>query len=301
MVKAWHKRSVGSVVFDVCLYTFLIVLTFLFLYPFWSTLVVSFSTSAQANSLGLKWWPSPITTYAYEKSLQYKSLYSGYANTILRASVGGAMTVFVTMLGAYVLSKKTLPLRKAFTLFILFTMFFSGGLIPSYMLIRNLGLINNRWVFILPGLTSAWWLILTRNFISALPDSMEEAAVMDGAGPLRILLRIIFPLSMPIIAVVALQSIVGHWNSWFDSLLYIKSVDKMPLQHILRRLVEISGMHGASSVGEIANLSDISAQKITEQSLKNAMIMLSIGPIILAYPFLQKYFVKGIMVGSLKG
>jgi putative aldouronate transport system permease protein len=181
-------------------------------------------------------------------------------------------------------------------LFITFTMFFSGGLIPSYLNMRNLNLINSRWALILPGLTSAWNLIVARNFIASLPDSLEEAAFVDGAHPLTVVFTIMLPISMPIIAVLALWTAVGHWNAWFDANIYVRDPNKMVLQLTLRRIL----VEGSLDVmgGDVLNASSATT---TPETVKAATIIVSIVPIILFYPFLQKHFVKGVMVGSIKG
>jgi len=293
------RKSISGLVFDILNICIMVILSIVFLYPFWSELVVSFSTAVQANAFGLNIWPRPITFANYIKIFQFKQLYSGYMVTIFRTSAGGALNVLFTMIAAFVLAKRALPFRKFYTLVILFTMFFNGGLIPNYILIRNLGLMDSLWALILPGLTGAWSIIIARNFIMALPESLEEAAVMDGAGPLRILVRVIFPIAMPIIAVLLLWSMVGHWNAWYDALLYIRTVSRRPLQLALRRLWD-TNVISANVASEFAFTNE-EFITIAPQSVQAADIMISIGPIIALYPFLQKHFVKGILVGSLKG
>ena len=285
--------------FDILNHVILAALGFLFLYPFWYTLVLAFSTPQQAASMGLHLWPAPISLESIKAAISYRAIGTGYLNTIFRAVVGTALNVTITILGAYVLSKKNLPLRSAFTVIVLITMFFSGGLMPAYLLIKNLGLMDSRLALILPVLTSAWNLIIARNFILMLPDSLEEAAYIDGANPPKILWYILFPLSMPIISVIALWSVVGHWNAWFDALLYIRSTDKTVLQIALRDMIRASNFDGK---GKLSISLEIGNQAmIVVQSVRAAAIIISIGPIILVYPFLQKYFVKGMLVGSLKG
>jgi putative aldouronate transport system permease protein len=180
---------------------------------------------------------------------------------------------------------------------ILFTMFFGGGLIPSYLLMKNLNLLDSLWALILPSATSAWNLIIARNFISSLPESLEEAAYVDGAHPLTVIFKIMLPLSMPIIAVLALWSAVGHWNAWFDAMIYVRDRDKMVLQLILRQII-ISNSNEMVGSG---NLLNVTTAETTPETVKAATIIVTIAPIIFAYPFLQKYFVKGIMVGAIKG
>lgn len=194
---------------------------------------------------------------------------------------------------AYVLSKKYFPNRNFWTGAIVFTMYFSGGMIPSYILVKNLHLFNSVFALILPGLIPTFTMLIVRNFFMAIPDSMEESARIDGANDVSILFRIILPISMPIIATVVLWQMVGHWNSWFDALLYTQDQKKQVLQLVLRRVL----FEGS---GELADYTGGSVT-VRPESLRAAVIMIVIFPIVCVYPFLQKYFVKGILVGSLKG
>jgi len=296
MVKR-RKLRTGSLAFDVFLVIVISILTFFFLYPFWDQLVLSFSSPSASWRLGLKFWPSEISLEAYKAVLSFNAVFTGYRETIVRTVSGVSITVVFTFLGAYMLSKKTLPFRGAITFFFLFTMFFSGGLIPSFLLVRSLGLMNSRLSLVLPGITGAWFLILARNFLMALPDALEEAALIDGANPPKILWRIILPLSMPILAVIALHSAVGHWNAWFDCLIYITDRDKFVLQVILRRMLQ--SVSPEQMMADIGN--DLRAFQIPINCVKAAAVMVTIGPIIAVYPFLQKYFIKGVLIGSLKG
>lgn len=286
-------RSAGDKVFVAVINVIMVVLAVAFLYPLWQTLVLSFSASEYANSLGLKLWPSKISLSSYVYVFQTRDIYVAYYNTLFRTVVGTALAVFVTYCGGYALAQKGLPFRNVFTVFIVFTMFFSGGLIPSYINIRNLNLLNTKMALILPLLTSAWNLIIARNFISALPKELEEAATVDGAHPLRVVFTIMLPLSMPIIAVLALWNAVGHWNAWFDAMIYCGSSDQIVLQLILRRLL--------SSGNENTLITQASIAELTSTSVKAATIVVSVVPILCFYPFLQKYFVKGVMVGAVKG
>jgi putative aldouronate transport system permease protein len=197
-------------------------------------------------------------------------------------------------MGAYVLSKPYFPHRNMWTFFIVFTMFFSGGLIPSYLLNKNLGLMNNFLVLILPGLVSAYNLVIMRNFFQSLPEEIEESAMLDGAGRLRIFWSIVLPMSKPILATVGLWLAVGHWNSWYDVLIYITDETKFTLQIVLRRIL-LTGSQ------EIMEFSATTSEMISSEGLKAATIYVATLPILCVYPFLQKYFVKGINMGSLKG
>jgi putative aldouronate transport system permease protein len=218
-------------------------------------------------------------------------------NTLFRTVFGTILTIIVTYLGGYALSKKSLPFRKIIMMFIIFTMFFSGGLIPGYLLVKSLGLIGSRWALILPVATSAWNLIIARNFISTIPDALEEAAFIDGASPYTVLLTIMVPLSMPIIAVLALWTAVRHWNAWFDALIYTTDKSKMVLQLILRNLLIDKSTNATSeTVAFITN-----TEYTSPETVKAATVFVATLPILLFYPLVQKYFVKGVLVGSLKG
>jgi putative aldouronate transport system permease protein len=200
-----------------------------------------------------------------------------------------------TITTAYPLSKKHFPNRSFWTAIIVFTMFFGGGLIPSYLLVRSLGMYNTIWAMVLPGLISTYNMIIMRNFFMNIPAELEESAKIDGANEFSILFRIIVPVSGPIIATVALWTMVGHWNAWFDCMIYISTTANQVLQLILRRIV----LEGTTQLMELNNSLDVGV--INTDAVKSATIMVATIPILLVYPFLQKYFVKGIMIGSLKG
>lgn len=290
------KRTVGDIIFESFLYLFMTILVIVFVYPLWEVMVKSFSSPQFSRSLGLKLIPDQFNLSSYKKIFEDDLIAIGYMNTLIRVLGGTSLTVLVTYFAGYALSKKSLPFRKSILLFIMFTMFFSGGLIPTYLQIRNLGLLEKRWALILPAMASAWNLIIARNFIMTIPASLEECAFIDGASPLKVLFKIMMPLSLPIIAVLALWSAVGHWNAWFDALIYVRGRDKMVLQLILRRIL-IDQSEELMKDGILTLMQD----ETSPESVKSAIIMVSTVPIILVYPFLQKYFVKGVLVGSIKG
>jgi len=294
---SYKNKTKIDIIFDVINYTLMIALSIAFIYPFWQTIVLSFSSPKYAYSLGVKLWPQGFNLKSYEEVFKSKVIYTGFINSLTRTLIGTTLTILVTYCGAYALSKKNLPFRNIITLLILFTMFFSGGLIPSFLLVNSLKMHNTIWALIFPITTSAWNLIITRNFIASLPESLEEAALVDGAHPIAVVFRIMFPLSMPIIAVLALWSAVHHWNSWFDAMIYIRDEEKMVLQQILRRII----IDDSKDIMETAGLLTITTAQTTPETIKSATIVVTMLPIILVYPFLQKYFVKGIMIGALKG
>ena len=270
MVKV--KRLNADRLFSQTITVIMLLLSFLFLYPFWQTLVQSFSAAEAADSLGIKLWPAKISLQPYRYVFMTQDIYIGYYNTLFRTIIGTALSVLVTYCGGYALAKKELPLSNVITFFIVFTMFFSGGLIPSYINIRSLGLLNNKLALILPVLTSAWNLIIARNFIATLPKELEEAALVDGARPMRIVFRIMLPLCMPIIAVLALWSAVGHWNAWFDAMIYCGTSKQIVLQLVLRRLL--------SSGNENTLITQASMAELTSAAVKAATIIVAVTPIL---------------------
>lgn len=295
----YKRKSLGEKCFDFSNCIFMVIIAFSMVYPFYNTLIMSLMTPNAATGAGIKLFPDELTLGAYKKVLESDFMYYAYANTIFRTAVGTLFTVILCYSVAFSLSKKKLPLRNLFTLFFLFTMFFSGGLIPFYLLMKQIGLIDSRLSLIIPGLYSVWYIIIIRNYIASLPESMEEAAVVDGANPLYIMFKIMLPLSMPIVATVALWTAVGHWNAWFDAMIFINDDKKQVLQMILRNILMQQQMRKFISGMDMALMD--STTNFTESTIKAATIIVTIGPIVIAYPFAQKYFIKGIMIGSLKG
>jgi len=273
----------------------MVMICLMMLYPFLFLLSSSFGGSV---TMGLSLIPKAITFDGYRRVIGNPNIISGFRNTILRVILGTSLTLIFTITTAYPLSKKYFPDRSFWTGFLVFTMFFSGGLIPEYLLVRSLGIYNTIWALVLPGLISTYNMIIMRNFFMSIPAELEESARIDGANDISILSRIIIPVSGPIIATVLLWTMVGHWNAWFDSVIYISSSNKQVLQQILRRIV----MEGSMQLVQMGNFSEsMDTGQINTDTVKAATIMTATIPIILVYPFLQKYFVKGIMVGSLKG
>lgn len=270
------------------------ILTVLFLYPLWETVVRSLSSARTASSIGLKIWPTEFTLDAYNYTLHNADIVTGFKNSVFRTVFGTLLSVMVTFFGGYSLSRRDLPGKTFLTFYIVLTMFISAGLIPTYLNMRNLGLLNTRWAWLLPSLTSAWNLVICRNFVKELPYELEESAMIDGASPPRIIFQILLPLSAPILAVLTLWCAVGQWNSWFDAMIYTSKADLTVLQLVVRRMVTTAS-HDES------NVLAVSAADVTSTTIKCATIVICTLPIAVIYPFLQKYFVKGVMVGALKG
>ena len=295
------KYSRREKLFDWINIIFLTLITLLFLLPFLSVVSTSLISGREYALRGLFiLYPQKPVLTAYHLLLGQGSLVlNSYVVTFARVTIGTGLNLLLTFPLAYVLSKRMLYGRVPITMFIFFTMLFHGGLIPNFILVEKLNLLNSFWSMILPPLINPWWLLIMRNFMLAIPDELEEAAIMDGANPLTVLLRVYLPLSMPVIATIGLWYAVFHWNSWFDAAIYLNTPSKFPLQLVLRGFLEFgTGQYGdTSGLGEMTELID----PPPAESLKAAMIVVTTLPILMVYPFLQRYFVKGIMLGSIKG
>lgn len=274
----------------------LVVVSLAFLIPFLMVLSTSFVSEGEAARRGaFILVPQSLDFAAYRIILGKASLLLGaYKITLFRVIVGTFCNLLVTAMLAYGLARRSLPGKNAVVTMIFITMIFSGGLIPSFMLMDALGLRNSVWVLVLPGLVSAWNTIVMRTFFQGLPAEIEESAVVDGANPPTILLRIVFPLSLPAFATIGLFYAVGHWNAWFDAAIYIDDVRKLPVQMLMRNIL-LSGQIGNQDQYQVLEALP------PAETLKSAVIMVCTLPILLAYPFVQKYFVKGALVGSVKG
>jgi putative aldouronate transport system permease protein len=293
------KRSVSGWVFDSVNHLLLILFALTIIYPFWTTILLSFSPMHEANSLGFKLWINNWSVASYKFAFsKYGNMGIAYTNSIIRAVLGTVGTIIFTLCAAYPLSKRRIPGRSFLTILILITMFFSGGIIPQYLLIRQLGLVNTRAVLILPTLVAGFYVIIVRNFLMTIDDAYEEAALMDGANYIQILTKIMVPLSRPVIAVVALWTAVSHWNEWFSALIYITDRDKIVLQLLLRKMIQEMELIMSDEIGRFEMTEEI---QMPTAALQAAVTLLTIGPIVLFYPFLQRYFVKGVFIGSLKG
>ena len=282
-------------IFAVCIVTLLCITT---LYPFIHVMSVSLSSPAEAIRPGLHLYPKEITMAAYQQAVKLQGIWVGFGNTIFRTVVGTFLSVFVMSLGAYALSKKYLPHRSFITMAVIITMFFSGGLIPTFLLIKDIGLYDTRWALMIPGLFNTFYMLIMRNFFMSIPSELEESVRMDGANDLRILFQLVLPLSKPILATISLWIAVYHWNEWFNGLIYIQDQSKIVLQIYLRRLIV------ENSDADVQLLMQQAAGDIlpiVPESIKAAVLMIGTIPILIVFPFIQKHFVKGIMLGSLKG
>ena len=279
-------------------YTLVTLLTLIVLLPLTNVLACSFSAPESVASGKVLLWPVNFSVSGYERVFNTDEIWIGYANTLYYTIVGTFVNVFVTMICAYPLARRGLPYKSFFSFLFAFTMLFSGGLVPTYLLARNLHLLNTRWALIIPGAMGVYQMIVTRTFLVAnIPQELLEMSQIDGCNDFRFFWSFVLPLSKAVIAVTAMQYAVGHWNSWFSAFLYLSDDKKYPLQMMLRRILGMNQIKASDYVDE----ETLVAMEGMADLLKYSLIVVATVPILCAYPFIQKYFVKGIMIGSLKG
>ncbi|KWX82336.1 sugar ABC transporter permease [Paenibacillus riograndensis] len=290
------KTSLGERVFDICNVIVMVLMIILTLYPM---LYILFSSLSEGNRLisfdGILLWPQGFSLEGYKAVLNNPVILSGFKNTFFILVVGLGINMTLTSLGAYFLSREGVLLQKPIMFFIVFTMFFQGGLVPFYLIVKSYGLLASLWALILPTAVSTFNLIIMRSYFLAFPKELDASAFLDGAGHFTILFRIFLPLSMPVVAVLILYYGVGHWNSWFNAMIFLRDQDLFPIQLVVRNIIlenDNASMLGTTTL--------IQSRDVAE-TLKYAAIIVTTAPILLLYPFLQKYFVKGVMVGALKG
>ena len=296
MQRSFIKPTLGGRLFDIFNHIFMVFLCIAMIYPIFYLAMLSLTASDVPLTKGYL-IPPHMSLENYAQVMNNHYIGYGFLNAIRRTIVGTVLSVAVMLLTAYPLSKKYFPNRGFWTAFVVFTMFFSGGMIPTYLTnSKVLGLDNNFWVLILPSLINTYNMLIARNFFMGLPEELTESGRIDGAGELRILVNLILPVSLPIIATLALWSAVSHWNAWFDSMLYFSDPKKQVLQLVLRRIV----LEGSDDLMNLGSAAD-EMTTVNPETIKAATTMVATIPIVLVYPFVQKYFVKGMVVGSLKG
>ncbi|WP_299090508.1 carbohydrate ABC transporter permease [uncultured Metabacillus sp.] len=288
------QESVQYKIFKVFNTIILLVIVFCTLYPFLNVIAQSFSSEAYINAGKVNLLPKGFNIETYKTVAEDKMFWINYKNTVVYTVVGTVISMFLTTIFAYALSKKRLVGRRFLTLFAVFTMFFNGGLIPNYVLINSLGFDNTMWAIVIPGAISIYNMLIMKSFFENMPEELEEAASIDGLNTYGILLKIILPLSKAVLATMVLFYAVGHWNSWFPAFLYLDQKELFPVTIYLRNL--IAGVTGGTSAGATSadNLTQISS------NIKSVTMVLTILPILTVYPFVQKYFVSGVMLGSVK-
>ena len=291
--------------FDVINTILLLLLAFVCIYPLYYTVIASFSDYIPVATGKVSFWPIDFTTLAYEAILDNKEIWLGYRNTIIYTILGTLFNLFLTVPTAYVMSKKRMCGHTLLTWFFLLTMYFSGGMVPTYLLYRNLNLINNPMIMIVTGGLSVYNMIVARTyFSSSIPESLYESVKIDGGSEFDQFFRIALPLSKPVVAVITLYYAVGHWNSYFNAMMYLSNRKYHPLALVLRRILILN--ESIVSDDRLANmdariLADLTQKANMAVVMKYALVLISSLPLLIAYPFVQKYFVKGVMIGSVKG
>ena len=300
------KKKASDYIMDFIIYIFIILLLIAVLYPFLNALAISFNNADDTIRGGIGLWPRMPTSASYERILTDMKIWNAYYVSISRTLVGTLTALFCTSIIAFGLAHRKLIGRRVYSMLCIIPMYFGGGLIPYYLLIRSMNLMNSFWVFIIPNLVGLFNIILMRTFFQEIPEALEESAQIDGANYLKVFFRIIIPISTPIIATIALFVGVFHWNSWFDAYIFITKENLKPMQNILlsiineaayaERLAALTGGAATAAMGNIAK-----GRQVNVRSITMATMFITVVPVIIVYPFLQRFFVKGIMVGSIKG
>lgn len=297
------KKKVSM--FDVCNTIFMLLILVITLYPLYYTVIASFSSANAVASGKVTWWPVGFTLAAYERVVEYKKIWVGYANTTYYTVLGTLFNLVLTIPAAYTMSKKNLPHKNFIMTIFVITMYFSGGMIPKFLLVKNLGLLNTRAILILLGGLSVYNFIVTRTYFStSISESLYEAADIDGAGEFKKFFTIAIPLSKPILAVMTLYYAVVRWNNYFDALIYVTNQDYEPLQAVLRRILILNEnmqneieIGGGATIEQLQYAADMAALAYT---MRYAVVFIASAPLLIMYPFVQKYFVKGVMIGAVK-
>ncbi|MGO4729126.1 carbohydrate ABC transporter permease [Paenibacillus sp. 2KB_22] len=297
-----RNSSTGDRAFDTINMIFMVCLMIVTIYPFVNMIAVSFNNANDAIRGGIYLWPRVWTLDNYKYIFGESDIYHATLISALRTVIGTVVSVFCTAMLAYTVSRQEFVLRKFVTMFFVFTMYFSGGLIPGYLLIRDLGLIGSFWVYIIPSVIGVFNMIVIRSFIEGLPEGILESARIDGAGEFTTFIRVVLPLTIPAMATVSLFVAVGQWNSWFDVFLYNSSNKELStLQYELMKILQTSTTSATSSASDAYQSAESNATAVTPTSIRATMTIIASVPILMVYPFLQKYFVQGMTIGGVKG
>ncbi|SLJ88531.1 MULTISPECIES: carbohydrate ABC transporter permease [unclassified Paenibacillus] len=295
------RLSNGDRWFVGIIYVLLALFTFIALYPFWNAAAISFNSGTDTMQGGITFWPREFTLENYHVVFKDERLIDGFIISVLRTLLGTLLSIVATAILAYGISKRELMGRNFYMVTCIITMYFSGGLIPNYLLIRELGLMNSFWVMVIPGIISVWNMIIFRTFFKGIPPGLEESARIDGSSNWGVFIRIVLPLSGPVIATLSLFTAVYHWNDWFAPSIYISNTDLLPIQTKLQQILNANIMMEQMQNMDAAAQGRMSAMKtVTTKSLSMSTMMVATIPILCVYPFVQKYFVKGVLIGSLK-
>ncbi|WP_371860713.1 carbohydrate ABC transporter permease [Paenibacillus elgii] len=293
------KLALEDRVFSIVIHFALLFLAFVTFYPFWNSAVISFNLGSDTSLGGITFWPRAFTLENYQVVLKDVKILKGFGVSIARTLVGTFLTIAATSIFAYGMSRKELIGRGYYMTFCIITLYFGGGLIPTYLLIRGLGLFDSFWVFVIPSIISVWSMIIFRTFFRGIPAGLEDAARIDGCGYWGTFLRVVLPLSGPVVATLSLFTAIAHWNDWFVASIYINNQDLLPVQALLKQTLD-SNIASELTQDSAAQSFLAKRQSYTTKSLTMATMMVTTVPIILVYPFLQRFFVKGVLVGSLK-
>ncbi|MEH7273654.1 carbohydrate ABC transporter permease [Neobacillus vireti] len=296
----YRERKKSWSFFHVLNYTIIILLCLSIILPFLNILALSFNEGTDAQRGGIYFFPREFSIENYIEVFKQSTVLNAAGISIFRTVVGTVASVFLTAMAAYALKTTTLPGRRVITFFIFFTMLFSGGIVPYYLVLTDLNLTNTIWVYIIPSLYSVWNLLIMRTFFQGLPDSVIEAARIDGCGEFQIFLRIILPMSKPVIATIALFNAVAHWNDWFSGSFYVRDPELKPLATLLQEMLTRQQALADALLRNSGAYAALEKITVTGDSLKMATIIIVVAPIILVYPFVQKHFAKGVNIGSVK-
>lgn len=293
----WKKKSRGDKAFDLVLIAVSVLIIIVIAYPLYFVVIASFSQPEAVLGGKLRFLPVGFNVDSYKMVLSERKVWVGYRNTILYTVLGTCINLVLTTLAAYPLSRKDMPFRGQLTFVASFTMLFGGGMIPVYMVVKNLGLTDSIWAMVIPNALATYNMLVMKNYFqSSIPDELQEAAAIDGCDHFRTLLRVVLPLSAPIMAVIMLFYAVGHWNAFFNAIIYLRNLELFPLQIVLR---DILLQNSLEAVG--GDLTGMYEKVMRGETMKYALIIVASAPVIILYPFVQKYFVKGVMVGAIKG
>lgn len=299
-MSAVHKTTAGDRIFNIAVYILTGLFSLLCIYPIYYVLIYSISDPLMAQK-GVTLYPRGFSMIGYQSIFQLSAIMGAFGVSILRTVVGTVATVAACGFFAYLMTQENMPFRKFIYRMMVITMYVGGGLIPTYLLMKEIRLINTFWVYIIPSMFGAYNVILIKTYLESISRSLQESAEIDGAGHLIIFFRIIVPVAMPILATIAVFSAVGHWGSWFDSMLYVSNPKLYCVQYLLYQyLNEASALTKQLQQGNM-NLNAVAMQQLTPESVKMAITMIVIIPILCVYPFMQRYFVKGLMIGAVKG
>lgn len=297
-MKLGKRKSREDIVFDSVNYTLLVLVVLIVLYPLYFVIIASISDPNLVGSGHVWLFPKGFTLEGYKRIFNDSSILTGYKNSIIYAAVGAVVTVVLTVTAAYPLSRKDFYGKNFFMAVFMVTMFFGGGLIPTYLVVKDLHMLDTVWAMVIPNAVGVFNLIITRTFFAmSIPEELREAAAIDGCSDMGYFTKVVIPLSKPIIAVIALFTIVGQWNGYFDALIYINKENHYPLQLILRNIL----IQSQPQNGMVVDVDTLLAKERVRQLIQYGVIIVSTLPLLIIYPFLQKYFVKGVMIGSIKG